>query len=76
MYTVDALGNLRSFCLKDMMSDTKSTFFHKGRSKRRSVMGKFLSSYQLMLYLKGFRHEERMMTDASQSPTTIAALCA
>jgi hypothetical protein len=38
LYTADALGNLRSFCLKDLMSDMKQTFDLKGRH-RTSVIG-------------------------------------
>ena len=39
MYTVDALGNLRSFCLKDVMQDMKRTFDLKGRHKKKNVIG-------------------------------------
>jgi hypothetical protein len=47
MYTVDALGNLRSFCLQDMMSDTKSTFVHKGRGggKKKSTVGEICKKH-------------------------------
>ena len=39
LYTVDALGNLRSFCLKDVISDMKRTFETKGRNNKKNVIG-------------------------------------
>ena len=36
MYTVDALGNLRSFCLKDVIQNMKRTFDLKKKSSRKA----------------------------------------
>ena len=39
LYTVDALGNLRSFCLKDFMSDMRRTFDSKLQHKKKNTVG-------------------------------------
>jgi hypothetical protein len=36
MYTVDALGKLRSFCLKDMVTDTRE-FVDNGTNRKESM---------------------------------------
>lgn len=39
MYVADGLGNLRSFCLKDVIHDMKGTFESKTRRKKKSAIG-------------------------------------
>jgi hypothetical protein len=39
MYVGDGLGNLRCFCLKDLILDMKGTFESKTRRKKRSAVG-------------------------------------
>jgi hypothetical protein len=39
MYVADGLGNLRSFCLKDVILDMKGTFESKSRGKKKSEIG-------------------------------------
>lgn len=39
MYVADGLGNLRSFCLEDVILDMKSTFESKSKRKKKAAIG-------------------------------------